>query len=305
MFMEVLKKQRTITIIVIAIIIISTIGWYIWDYNRVRIVLATTTSTYDSGLLDLLIPKFESLNHVYVDIISIGTGQAIATAEAGDADVILVHAKSRELTFVASGYGYHRIGVMYNDYIIVGPSSDPANIKGLNNATEAFIRIMNAGREKKCFFLSRGDGSGTHTKELNIWISTGTELSGIWYQETGQGMGTTLTMSNELQAYTLTDRGTWISWKDDVNLEILTEGDIMLANPYAVIPVDPAKHPHVKNQLAIKFVQFLISIDTQKIIENFEKEGEVLFKPIARNIQLSINLDFTNQEQELNWYDSQ
>jgi tungstate transport system substrate-binding protein len=276
-----------------------------WDTNRERLILATTTSTYDSGLLDTLVPTFESNYHVYVDIISVGTGQAIATAEAGDADIILVHSKSAELAFIDGGYGYHRIGVMYNDFVIVGPTNDPADIQGLTNATEAFIRIANTGSEGACVFLSRGDNSGTNKKEISIWSTAGFDPSGDWYLEIGQGMGTTIQMANEQQAYTLADRGTWLSWTSDITLEILVEGDIMLLNPYAVIPVNPTKHAHVKNQLAIKLVQYLISTETQQVISAFKKEGEILFKPIARNVFLTVNLGFPNQAQELDWYDTQ
>jgi tungstate transport system substrate-binding protein len=302
--MEVIKKPRTIALLVIAIIALSTIGWYVWDTNRERLILATTTSTYDSGLLDELVPEFESQYHVYVDIISVGTGQAIETARTGDADIILVHSRSRELEFVNGGYGYHRIGIMYNDFVIVGPSSDPANIRGLNNVTEAFIRIKDAGNKEECIFLSRGDNSGTHTKEVSIWAAAGIEPSVNWYLEIGQGMGTTIQMANEEQTYTLADRGTWLSWKSDVTLEILTEGDLILLNPYGVIPVNPEKHSHVKNELAIKFVKYLISTETQQMIGDFKKEGEVLFKPIARDVTQCVNLGFPNQAQELNWYDT-
>ena len=302
--MEGIKKPRTIALIVITIIALSTIGWYVWDNNRERLILATTTSTYDSGLLDELVPKFEDQYHVYVDIISVGTGQAIATAKAGDADIILVHSRSRELEFVDGGYGHHRIGIMYNDFVIVGPSNDPANIRGLNNVTEAFIRIEDVGNKDECVFLSRGDNSGTHTKEVSIWATAGIEPSLNWYLETGQGMGTTIQMTNEEQAYTLVDRGTWLSWKSDVTLEILTEGDLILLNPYGVIPVNPEKHSHVKNELAINFVKYLISTETQQMIGNFKKEGEVLFKPIARDVAQCVNLGFANQTQELSWYDA-
>jgi tungstate transport system substrate-binding protein len=301
--LETLKRPRIITLVAITIIALSATSWYVWDTNRERLILVTTTSTYDSGLLDELVPDFESLHHVFVDIISVGTGQAIATAEAGDADVILVHSKSAELAFLEEGYGYHRIGVMYNDYVIVGPTNDPANIEGLNNVTEAFIRIENAGSQGACEFLSRGDNSGTHKKEVRVWTTAGIDPSGGWYLELGQGMGATLQMANEEQAYTQADRGTWLSWKSDVTLEILVEGDILLLNPYAVIPVDPAKHPHVNNQLAQKFVHYLVSTETQQIIGNFRKEGEVLFKPIARDISLSVDLGFPNQAHELSWYD--
>ncbi len=303
--MEFLKKPRTIAVLFIIIIALSTIGWYIWDTNRERLILATTTSTYDSGLLNEIVPKFEGQYHVYVDIISVGTGQAIATTETGDADIILVHSKSRELAFVDGGYGHHRIGVMYNDFVIIGPSSDPANIKGLNNVTEAFLRIENAGKKGECVFISRGDKSGTHTKEISVWNAAGIDPSIDWYLEIGQGMGPTIQMANEEQAYALADRGTWLSWKSDVTLDILTEGDLILLNPYAIIPVNPVKHSHVKNQLAIKFVQYLISTETQQMIGNFKKEDEVLFIPITRNVTQCISLGFPNQAHELNWYDSQ
>jgi len=305
MTIEQIKRPRNLAIIAIAIIALSTLGWHIWDTNRERLILATTTSTYDSGLLDELVPTFESKYHVYVDPISVGTGQAIATAETGDADIILVYSKSAELTFVDGGYGYQRIAVKYNDFVIVGPSGDPANIQGLNKATQAFIRIANTGNEEECVFLSRGDNSGTNKKELSVWAATGIEPSGDWYLEIGEGMGTTLQMANDKHAYTSADRGTWLSWKADVTLEILTEGDAILLNPYAVIPVDPTKHSHVKNQLAINFVQYLISTETQQTIGEYKKEGEILFKPIARDVTLSVSLGFPNQAQELNWYDVQ
>ncbi len=241
-----------------------------------KLVLATTTSTYDSGLLDYLLPDFEARYNARVKVIAVGTGQAIKTAEQGDADVILVHARAKEDKFVAEGYGVNRQDVMYNDFVIIGPEDDPAGIRGMTDAAAAFAKIA----ETQATFASRGDESGTHSKERAIWEKAGIEPSGDWYLSLGQGMGATLTFANEKGVYTLTDRGTYLSRKEGLGLPILVEGDPILFNPYGVIAVNPEKHPHVKYELALKFIEWLTSVDTQERIGQFRhSSGELLFHP--------------------------
>ena len=248
------------------------------QYDKVdHIKLATTTSTENSGLLAELIPVFEEKNHAQVDVIAVGTGKAIAHGENGDVDLILVHARSREDAFVNDGYGVNRRDVMHNDFILIGPSSDPAGIKSAATAADA----MKAIADSASTFVSRGDDSGTHTKERSLWKSAGLTPSGGWYKEAGQGMGAVLTMSNELQAYTMTDRGTWLAMKDKLDMEILFEGDPILFNPYGVIAVDPAKHSHVNYEGAMAFITFLTGAEGQAIIADFKKNGEQLFYPDA------------------------
>lgn len=273
--------------------------------TRERLILATTTSTRDTGLLDYLIPRFESGRHVRVDVIALGTGQAIETAKRGDADLVLVHSKTAEEVFVNSGDGIHRVGVMYNDFVIVGPSTDPAGIKEINNATQVFKRIYDAGIQGKAVFISRGDNSGTHLKEKSIWTKLGVTLSGSWYLEAGKGMGDVLTMTSEKQGYTLADRGTWLSFKAKLNLQVMCEGDKLLLNPYALILVNPEKHPNVNYRMALAFIKFMIFPEGQQAIENFKVEDQTLFIPIARNYDRAKSLGFPNQEQEVAWYDSQ
>ncbi len=240
-------------------------------------VLATTTSTYDSGLLDYLLPDFEARYNARVEVIAVGTGQAIKTAEQGDADVILVHARAREDKFVAEGYGVDRQDVMYNDFVIIGPEGDPAGIRGMTDAAAALAKIA----EAQAPFASRGDESGTHSKEKAIWEKAGIEPGGGWYLSLGQGMGATLTFANEKGAYTLTDRGTYLSRQEGLGLPILVEGDAILFNPYGIIAVNPAKHPHVEHELAQKFIEWLTSVDIQEKIGEFGKDkfGMPLFTP--------------------------
>jgi tungstate transport system substrate-binding protein len=241
-----------------------------------KLVLATTTSTYDSGLLDYLLPEFENEHNAKVEIIAVGTGQAIATAEKGDADLILVHSRSREDRFVAEGYGMNRRDVMYNDFVILGPEDDPAGIGEVTDAAMAFAKIA----EAKAFFASRGDESGTHGKEKAIWKEAGLDPSGDWYLSLGQGMGATLTVANEKGAYTLTDRGTYLSRKEGLELPILVEGDPILFNPYGVIAVNPERWPHVRSDLVMQFIEWLTSVETQERIGEFRhSSGEVLFHP--------------------------
>ena len=250
--------------------------------------LATTTSTADSGLLAAILPGFEASCACRVDVIAVGTGQALAIGRRGDADVLLVHAREAELQFVAEGHARERHDVMYNDFVIVGPGNDPARIGGLATAREAFAAIARAG----AIFASRGDKSGTHTAELAIWSAAGITPSGMpWYRSVGQGMGETLVLSAEQAAYTLTDRGTWLSMGEKLaGLRVLVGGrtlaenrDPSLRNQYGVMAVDPAEHPGVNGQLAAKFVDWLLSPATRRAIGEFGvgRFGQPLFHPNA------------------------
>lgn len=301
--------------ILIAILIpmIAIVGVFAYEqYTRSQksiIVLATTTSTYDSGLLEYLTPIFQEKYNAEVHIISVGTGQALETAKRGDADLVLVHSRQLELEFINSGYGVHRVGVMYNDFIIIGPAGDPAGINGLENATEAFRRIADEGFKGNAIFISRADKSGTNMLELSVWNRLGVKPSNKtqrWYKEAGAGMGTVLRMANEEGAYTLTDRATWLSFKNQLaNLRVLVEGDVALLNPYAIILVNPEKHPQRNYKGALQIAKWMISEEGQNLIANFKKEGENLFKPIARDVELARMLGFPEQEKELAWYDAQ
>lgn len=241
-----------------------------------RLILATTTSTDDSGLLDYILPDFEQKYDAQVDVVAVGTGQALELGTNGDADVLLVHARAREDAFVADGHGSARYDVMYNDFIIVGPSADPAGIKGMTSAAEAFAKIA----ETQSSFISRGDDSGTHTKEKAVWEAAGITPEGDWYVSAGQGMGAVLTMSDEMQGYTLSDRATYVAQQaEGLGLEILVEGDAILFNPYGVIPVNPEQHPNVNADLAQKFVEWITSLDTQELIASFMVNDQQLFTP--------------------------
>lgn len=244
-------------------------------------ILATTTSTYDSGLLDYLLPAYERKSGLNVQVLSLGTGQAITTAKMGDADVLLVHDRPKEDAFVEDGYGIHRACIMYNDFVIVGPANDPANIKGKSVST-AMSRLKTAGDQGKIKFYSRGDNSGTYSKELKLWTLINYKpIAGLttWYFETGSGMGDTLTITDQNNGYTLTDRGTYISMKDNLDLVILVEGEEILLNPYGAMAVNPEKNPGVKFEWAMNFVAWLTSKEAQSMIANYTKGGEVLFHP--------------------------
>jgi tungstate transport system substrate-binding protein len=243
------------------------------------LILATTTSTQDSGLLDVLLPDFEAETGIQVDVIAVGTGQAITLGEDGNADVLLVHARARENAFMEAGHGVRREDVMYNDFVIVGPADDPAGIKGMTSAAEALKKLADTGTA----FISRGDESGTHTKELSIWKAAGIEKpSGDGYISAGQGMGEVLTMTAEQQAYTLSDRATYLArTKAGLDLEILVEGDKALFNPYGVIAVNPDKGPQIHADLADQFINWIISVPVQEKIAAFGEEdfGQSLFIP--------------------------
>jgi len=309
-----MKMKRLPKILVVFfILMVAFVGMFAYEWytrsQKSTIVLATTTSTYDSGLLDYLIPIFERKYNVEVRIISVGTGQAIEIAKRGDADLVLVHSRQLELEFVNSTYGIHRVGVMYNDFVIIGPANDPARINGLANATEAFRRIAEVGAKGNAIFISRADRSGTNMLELSIWKRLGITLSNktqSWYIEAGAGMGTVLRMTNEKKAYTLTDRATWLSFKNQLtNLKVLVEGDIILLNPYAIILVNPEKYPQRNYGGALQLAKWMISEEGQNLIASFKKEGETLFIPIARDFNKAHELGFPEQEKEVAWYDSQ
>ncbi len=244
------------------------------------IILATTTSTQDSGLLDVLLPIFEKKTSYFVKTIAVGSGQAMAMGQKGEADVLLVHSPTAEKKFVAEGYGINRRLVMHNDYIIVGPSEDSAKSKGLKSSSEAFKKIASG----KALFLSRGDNSGTHSKEKEIWKAAGTNPEGEkWYQQTGLGMGQTLSVASEKKGYTLADRGTYLALKKNLGLDLLVEGDAILLNIYHVIEVNPAKWPKVNSAGAKAFADFMVSKETQGVIKTFgvDKFGSPLFFPDA------------------------
>ena len=245
------------------------------------LIVATTTSTADSGLLDDILPPFEDEAKATVRVLAVGTGQAIALGERGDADIILIHERDREERFVAEGWGTQRKDVMYNDFVVVGPVLDPAGVSGAASAAQAFARISQAGANDRAIFVSRGDQSGTHSKELLVWQLAGIEPNGSWYQPTGQGMGDTLTVANEFQAYTFSDRATYLARQDRLNLDILLEGDSSLLNPYAVIPVNPERHARVNHDLALAFVEYLTKYETQERIASFglDTYGQPLFYP--------------------------
>lgn len=241
-----------------------------------RLILATTTSTEDSGLLEYILPDFEAKYNAEVDVIAVGTGQALELGQNGDADVVLVHSRAREDAFVADGYGTARYDVMYNDFILVGPAADPAGIKGMTDAAAAFAQIAETGST----FVSRGDDSGTHSKEKAIWTAAEITLEGDWYISAGQGMGEVLTMSDEMGAYTLSDRATYVARQaTGLTLEILVEGDPILFNPYGVIPVNPEKHPNINAELGQAFADWITSLETQELILSFKLNDQSLFTP--------------------------
>ena len=251
-----------------------------------RIKMATTTSTENSGLLDVLLPPFEQKFNVKVDVIAVGTGKALKLGENGDVDIVFVHAKAAEDKFVNDGYGVNRRDVMYNDFIIIGPKEDPAGIKGMKDVAMALKQIADKcaqpSRESgKASFASRGDDSGTHKKEKSLWKTAGIVPEGNWYMETGQGMGPTLQITDEKRGYTMTDRGTYLAYKDKIDLDILVEDDKRLFNPYGIIAVNPARHSHVNYVYTMTLIGWVTSVEGQKIIANYKKFGEALFHPTA------------------------
>ncbi|NQW00769.1 MAG: extracellular solute-binding protein [Rhodospirillales bacterium] len=240
------------------------------------ITVASTTSTQNSGLFKDILPKFTAESGIEVRVVAVGTGQAIRLAAKGDADVLFVHHRPSEEKFVADGLGVARLDVMYNDFVVIGPDADPAGIKGLTDAVQAFTKIA----EKKAIFASRGDDSGTNKKELGLWKLAGVDVktvSGSWYRETGSGMGATLNAASGMSAYTLSDRGTWLSFKNRKGIRLLAEGDARLFNPYGVILVNAAKHPHIKTAEGQAFIDWLVSEAGQQAISDYQVGGKQLF----------------------------
>ncbi|MBL4901568.1 MAG: substrate-binding domain-containing protein [Desulfocapsa sp.] len=284
-----------------AVLLVLFFAGYGWSEDRV-LKMSTTTSTQSSGLLDILLPEFKKDSGIKIKVIAKGTGAAIRDGKDGNVDVIFVHAKDRETAFVADGFGTARFPVMYNDFVLLGPAEDPAGIKGIKDVAMALGKIAKA----KEMFVSRGDDSGTHTKEQALWAASGVDLmevsqtiikkgkeskvslkrpanSDTWYVSIGQGMGKVITYADEKQAYTLADRGTYIKYKFGRNpaiaLDVLNEGDANLANPYGIIPVNPKKHPHVQYEMAMEFVDWITGERGQKLIADYRLEGKQLFYP--------------------------
>jgi tungstate transport system substrate-binding protein len=249
------------------------------EAQRPAVILSTTTSTQDSGLLDVLVPLFERQTGYSVKTIAVGTGQALALAARGEADVVLAHAPALEKKFVADGKMLHRRLVMYNDFVILGPADDPATIKGMTKAADALKAIATSGSR----FVSRGDNSGTHNLEKALWKLAGVEPQTGWYIESGQGMGATLGIADDRKAYTLTDRGTYLAFQKRVRLPVLVEGDAPLLNVYSVMEVNPSNGPKVNTAGGKAFADFMVSADVQKVIKTFgvDKYGQALFVPIA------------------------
>lgn len=272
-----MKKKGLLLIFLTIIVAIITLGSGCSNQSSKEplnqtLRLATTTSTVDSGLLDFLLPVFEEKYNLKVEVLAQGTGQALKTAELGDADVVLVHARAAEDKFVADGFGVKRFDVMYNDFVLVGPEEDPAKIKG--KTVQEALSAFTSGQFK---FISRGDDSGTHKMELSLWEKAGIQPQGDWYLSIGKGMGDTLIMTNEQQGYTLTDRATYLFMKNNLNVSIVVEGDKELLNPYGVIAVNPKKHPDVNFDGAQKLIDFLLSDEGQKLITEYKVNGMQLF----------------------------
>lgn len=274
--------RRTLTILTTTAALLAASPAFAQDKS---IVVASTTSTQDSGLFGYLLPIFKAKTGIDVKVVAQGTGQAIDTANRGDADVAFVHAKALEEKFVAEGGGVKRFPVMYNDFVLVGPKSDPAGIKGCKDIAAALTAIKAKGAP----FVSRGDRSGTHVAELDLWKAAGIDIAkdkdakilGPWYREIGQGMGAALNTASGMGAYTLSDRATWISFKNKGDLVIAVEGDNKLFNQYGVILVNPAKHPNVKKELGQQFIDYLISPEGQAMIAGYKIDGQQLFFPNA------------------------
>lgn len=265
------------------LILCFTVGLGAHAQDDAFIIVQSTTSTQNSGLLDAILPVFAGKTGIQVRVVAVGTGQALKNAANGDGDVLLVHAKPAEEQFVAEGNGVERFDVMYNDFVIVGPTADPAKIAGMGEAPGALAAIAAA----QATFASRGDDSGTHKKELGLWGDTDVDLgaaSGTWYRETGSGMGATLNAAVGMGAYTLTDRATWIAFQNKGDHEILVEGDPKLFNQYGVILVNPEKHPSVKAEMGQAFIDWLIGPEGQAAIAEFKVDGQQLFYPNAAGI---------------------
>ncbi|MBY9007295.1 MAG: substrate-binding domain-containing protein [Candidatus Lokiarchaeota archaeon] len=299
------NNKKSLFLLVIIVTAGLTTTFIILELFRAknRIILATTTSTNDSGLLDYILPEFIKNTNIEVDVLSVGTGQALEIGQRGDVDVILVHSREREDLFVNNSYGVYRTCVMYNDFIIIGPSTDPAGIMGIDNISTVMNRLKAGGISGNITFYSRGDGSGTHSKELSLWdlINFTPSHSSGWYVETGEGMGTTLTITNqdnENEGYTLVDRGTWLFTKNNLNYLIaLSEAiDEILLNPYGVIPINPILHPYVKYEFVLEFIGFLVSQDGQDLINDYTVNGEKLFNASFGSCNETFSCETTEEE---------
>ena len=267
--------MRRVLLIVLVFAMLPTLA----SAQRPPVILSTTTSTQDSGLLDVLVPLFERQTGYTIKTIAVGTGQALALAARGEADVVLAHATALEKKYVDEGKMLDRRIVMYNDFVIIGPADDPAKIKGTKRAADAMKAIATSGAR----FVSRGDNSGTHVLEKSLWKLAGVVPQGSWYIEAGQGMGATLGIADDRKAYTLTDRGTYLAFQKRVRLLILVEGDRPLLNIYSVMKVNPSNGPKVNAAGGAAFAEFMLSADTQKVIKTYgvDKYGQALFVPVA------------------------
>ncbi|MBA3046236.1 MAG: substrate-binding domain-containing protein [Candidatus Thermoplasmatota archaeon] len=280
-----MRKNQIIAIAIAAIVVLAAFStWYsIANKDKpVSVILATTTSTQDSGLLDYILPDFNAKYGADVEVIAVGTGQALELGRNGDADVLFVHSPAKEIDFVDQGYGLYRWTVMYNQFVIVGPASDPACINGMALAKDALEMIYNTNST----FCSRGDQSGTHTAEQKLWTSAGYNYTGIsaqsnssWYLSLGQGMGDTLRTASEKQAYTLVDEATWFNLESQLELEILVKGDNLLFNQYGVIPVNGTMHPAINQDMAINLASWVTSPEIQAMINNYTINGKQVFTP--------------------------
>jgi tungstate transport system substrate-binding protein len=274
-----LSRRNVIAAVIVALALLGLQGPAVAQQNFITV--ASTTSTEQSGLFKHLLPVFEKKTGTQVRVVALGTGQALDMARRGDADVVFVHDKVAEEKFVADGFGVRRFEVMYNDFVLVGPKDDPAKVAGSKDITDAYKKIAGSNSP----FASRGDKSGTHAAELRLWKDAGIDPNtgkGSWYRETGSGMGPTLNTASAMNAYSFTDRGTWLSFKNRGDLVIVVEGDQKLFNQYGVMLVNPAKHPHVKKDLGQAFVDWVISVEGQQTIAAYKIGADQLFFPNAR-----------------------
>ena len=272
-----LKGKYTVRKIApIFLVLLSIVGGACSE-GKPRLKLATTTSFENSGLLKEMLPRFEQACECRLHTVVVGTGQALKLGANGDVDLVVVHAPAAEKAFIEQGHGVSRTTFMQNDFVIVGPPSDPAGVRGMTDASEALTKI----RDAQALFISRGDDSGTHKRELAFWRALGVKPEGTWYLEAGQGMGAVLTLADNKQAYTLTDRGTFLARHDREGLVVLVEGGPVFLNPYSAIPVHPDRHPHVRSELARKLIDYLCSEQGQKFIGEYRSHGHRLFAPLG------------------------
>jgi tungstate transport system substrate-binding protein len=274
------QKKLFAGVVLLAVVGAAASYAFLSSPREKSITLASTTSTENSGLLGYLLPIFKDESGIAVRVVAVGTGQAMRMAMKGDADVVLVHHRPSEEEFVKEGYGVERVAVMHNDFVIVGPASDPAGIKGMTDAAAALGRA----RSSRAVFVSRGDDSGTHKRELSLWAALGFQPGdddGDWYRESGSGQGATLNVASEMEAYCLSDRASWVTFANKRSLELLVEGDPELLNPYSVILVSSQKHPHVKATEGQQLIDWLVSEPGQQLIAAYRVEGQQLFFPDA------------------------